>query len=201
METSILILKLLFEDHFNVSGKYRVGRIVSISEEATTNEIEENLPKGYSFASEKHLLGYKSSWRTQKRGTVIALGSIGPHPYSGNPGWTVEGEIKSFGIPSNHLKWGKGSLFLLMRDEVVLEDKKDILKLFLGTWNQSYKESTLEATFNEGDEKGERTALIFSVKVIGENVKCTFSYTDNKSELKGPYNGMIPIKAFSKVIV
>lgn len=196
-----LILNTLFEDRFNVNGKYRVGKIVSISEEATTNEIKQNLPTGYSFASEKHLQSYKDSWQAQTRGTVIALGSIGPYPYSGNPGWTVEGEIKSFGIPLDNLKWSKDSLFLLMRDEVTLKDPKDILNLFLGPWSKSYKESTLEVTFNEGGEKGERKALVFSVEVRGADVQCSFRYTDNKTKCNGPYEGLISIESFSEVIV
>ncbi len=196
----IFTFKTVFEDHFGVGERYRVGRIVQIPVDATTSEIKHNLPIGYSFATEEHLLGYKGSYQTQTRGTVMALGSAGPAPYVGYPGWTVEGEIQSFGRPISSLKWKKDSLFLLMRDDQVEETAEDILDFFKGSWNGSHYESTAVATFNEQDGNGERIALLFSAEIRGDKVQCTFRYIDDKAECKEACEGEIPISAFSKIV-
>ena len=54
-----LILNTLFEDRFNVNGKYRVGKIVSISEEATTNEA----------AQTTQILEYLNKFKDESKGS------------------------------------------------------------------------------------------------------------------------------------
>lgn len=193
---------IVFEDVIVVDGKCRVARIISIPEEATSEEIKQNLPAGFSLAKDKHLMAYKDMRTPQAHGTIIALGSVGPYPYSGNPAFTTEGKIVSLGISEDKLKWGEGALFLLLRDEVIISEKEKIQDFLEKIGSRSYKESTVEAIIDKDDGIGGRTILIsYGATRVNGCVKCTYSYVDPKGgALDGPFEGSIPIGDFKQII-
>ena len=47
------------------------------------------------------------------RHQITALGSIGPHPYSGHPTITAEGKVISLRLPVANLIWSSGTKILI----------------------------------------------------------------------------------------
>jgi|GEM_PF-4872368 len=197
------LFKVIFEDIISLHGKYRVGRIVRIAEKANSKKVTAHLTEGFSLATTETLLAYKSTWGNSKGfDTVIALGSIGPAPYAGNPGLAPDGNIVSLGLPEESLEWSEGSLFLLLKDEVVIDVKEKMIATLKNLHERTSKDPDIEAIITEsGTTLGDRSIRIaHGAKYMNNCVKCTYSYTDGKSA-RGPWEGMISIDTFKQITV
>ncbi len=88
----------------------------------TKKEIESELPTGWEFATEEHLVKFSKRYNYWKA-DLLALGSIGPKPYCGNPCLKkitdpeAKKEIISIGIPVDSLKFSEGSHILLVKEK------------------------------------------------------------------------------------
>ncbi len=117
-------LKTISRDYFTRNHNCIECLVVGISEKANNETIKKSLPAGFVVAKLQDLLDYKKDPAIKVTGTVVALGSVGPQPYDGNPGLTIDGQIISFGLSKvATLEWSTDTLFLLVRDQTVAAKK------------------------------------------------------------------------------
>jgi hypothetical protein len=127
MENSLLTTE--FEISLLLGKKSKLAKVMRLLEKATTTEIKENLPDGFSLADEKFLKACGNTFNFMEKYSkitiigqiseswpmIIALGGNGPHPYKNHPGLTNDRRLTSCGEANNpEFKWGKNNLFLLM---------------------------------------------------------------------------------------
>ncbi len=97
------------------AGKNFQYKLVSLRDRSTESEIENNLPTGFVFAEHEHLRAIQKTQPSYGY-DLVALGSVGPGKYAGNPALSAkDNTIISLGLPFKHLPWSKGTVIVIVK--------------------------------------------------------------------------------------